>query len=221
MREIARAQAAQKKAREQLKRQRKRERAALKKLRDLKLTKSGRYNPKRKTYYRALFDKFRDVLEGKATVVKPKDAKTYKRQFRVVGDRVVVPRRKGDRVTVKEGKIRVSRKRGRRRETGTVRPVAEVSPGKIYVLPLARQDGIEWHRFKSREDLNAFIYQTSPKIGQTFKNVADYVLEIDDDDIPEDEEESDFFEEALRRQLNRRYRARRKRRKAVKRKRRL
>jgi len=140
--------------------------------------------------------------------------------FRVVGDKVIVPRKKGQRVRVgRKGEIEVARKVGGKMRRGKFKQFADLGgPGKVFLLPFKRGTGIEWMKFDSRAELDKFMLETSPKAGQTYKNYAAYILELE---IEEDTESGEYVdtdkreEAALERQLElqlaRRRRARKRR----------
>ncbi len=161
--------------------------------------------------------RFRAVIEGKAKVLKPKSPKSYRKVFRVVGNKVIVPRRKGERLYVrKDGKIVTQRKIAGQSQTGVYKKLDEITEEKrMYILPLNRgHKGLEFYKFNSKEELEKFVYETSPKVGETFKRYADYVIEVDPGNVPviSEEEgygEKDYFEEILRQKLNARHAARR------------
>ena len=158
--------------------------------------------------------KYADVIAGRAKVLTPKNPKSYKGVFRVVGDKVIVPRRRGQRVKVsKSGEIEVARNVGGKMQRGKFRKLAEITTGKgkVYLLPLARHDGIEWMKFDSLEEMNKFVFETSPKIGATYKNFASYVLEMSAVTYEQHDEGGDideYLDERLLRKIRRRRRAR-------------
>ncbi len=157
--------------------------------------------------------RYADVISGRAKVLKPKNPKSYRRLFKVSGNRVIVPRRKGERVKVgREGYIEVARKIGGRKRTGRYKKISELieGGGKLYFLPLMHGSGIEWYQFGSRDELNKFVFETSPKVGETFKNFASYVLEVSE--LAYDEGGEEYLEEKLDRQIARRLRANKRRR---------
>ena len=154
-----------------------------------------------------------DVIAGRARVLKPAKPRSYKGVFRVVGDKVIVPRKKGQRVRVgRKGEIEVARKIGGKMRRGRFKRIAELAPDKVYILPLARGDGIAWMKFDSRDELNKFVFETSPKIGATYKNFASYILEMDATTYERREEADeleDYLDARLMRQIRKRRAARR------------
>lgn len=158
--------------------------------------------------------RYADVIAGRAVVVKPAKPASYKGQFRVVRGMVIVPRRKGERIRVNaNGEIKVSRKIGRRVLRGGYEKIEQgIGPPGIYFLPLQRQEGVEWHRFGSAEELHNFVFVTSPKIGETFKNWGRYVLRLSErtvDRLEDSGELDETLEEKLFQRLARRRRAKR------------
>ena len=187
------------------------DRAQLKKLKSTGLFKGkiDARKPPSAAQKRAL-KRYADVISGKAAVVKPKNPKSYKGTFKVVGDKVIVPKR-GGRVRVdKEGVIRTTRKiAGKVRQARYSRldriMNGEGKPGAIYVLPLMHGSDIHYYKFNNAEELRQFVFETSPKVGQTFKNWASYVLEVDEAKMDRaiergdvGDEEEYFDEQALR-----------------------
>lgn len=133
--------------------------------------------------------------------------------FRTVGKTVVIPKRKGERFRVtKKGEVKSTQKIGKRkkpvRRTYVPGPVVAGAPSKPdtqYALPLARgHDEIEWMRFGSRQELEQFIFVTSPKIGESYKKWRDFVVEENIDDEHDDE----WLEDQLAKQINRKRRKR-------------
>jgi hypothetical protein len=174
------------------------------------LSKSTNLSKKPTRYQRAQIRKFADVVAGKAKVVRPKAPSTYKNLFRVKGDKVVVPRRKGEKIDVdRRGEIvgkrkvgtRVVRSRFRRVRRGE--DVGALPPRgggpKQYALPFNRGGGeIEWKRFPDMAALRDFMQ------GYDYKNWTDYVVEEDIDEELDDDE----LQERLDRRLGYRKRSR-------------
>lgn len=197
--------------------QAKRDRVALRRLKSTGLFKGkiDARKPPTPAAKRAI-GRYADVLKGRAKVLKPKNPKSYKGTFRVVGDKVIVPRRKGQRVKVgKQGEIEVARKVGGKMRRGRFKRLAELATeDKVFLLPLRRGDGLTWMKFDTRGELDKFVFETSPKVGATYKNYANYILEMDaatydEGGYYEDEGEDNVeLERALELQLARRRRAR-------------
>jgi hypothetical protein len=157
------------------------DRAALKKLRESGLF-TGKIDlrkPPSRGAKRALA-KFADVFSGKAKVVKPADPKAYKGAFRVVGDKVIVPRKKGERVKLDKGEIVVEKKiRGRTRKQRFLdreKVASGAQPLKLnrrYGLPFKRgkrdEYTIRW--FPSKAELQAFMLEYE------YEDWEDYVIE--------------------------------------------
>lgn len=168
-------------------------RLALKKLSQLGLY-SGDLRKKPTKYGLKKIAKFADVLSGKATVVEPKKPERFKDIFEVVGNKVIVPRRKGERITVdkKTREIVSKRKVGKRTviargmqlKRGQQPPKVEYPAS--YAVPLkSKGGGIDWHRFPDRDELIKFMSTYD------FLGWQDYVVEehfgdeLDDDELSE------------------------------------
>lgn len=128
-------------------------------------------------YQRALISKFNDVVSGKAVVVKPRDPKQYP-QFRQRAGAVVVPKRKGERISVDaKGEITGKRKVGRRTVTSKFRHVPKgARPKRVanvqFAIPFNRAGGeIQWQRFPDYDTLAKFME------GYNYKDWPDYVIE--------------------------------------------
>lgn len=167
-------------------------RIALKKLSALGLYK-GDLRKKPTKYGLKRIEHFSDVLKGKATVVTPKSPERFKNIFEVVGDKVIVPRRKGEKITVdKKTREIVSRRkvgnrtveaRGMQIRRGQVPPKTEYSA--TYAVPLKAVGGdINWHRFPDRQMLINFM-STYDFLGWENYVVEERVVEIDDDELSE------------------------------------
>ena len=193
----------------------KKDRSALRKLKSTGLLK-GRIDLRKSpspSQKRAI-KRYADVISGKAKVLKPKNPRRYRKLFKVSGDRVIVPRRKGERVWIgSKGEIKSIRKIGDRKIEGEYKKISDLvstSEQKIYLLPVQRRaNSLWWYKFESREALEQFVFETSPKIGATYKNYGNYVLEMNlgEYNVSSDNE----FEDKLYRQLARRRRARKRR----------
>lgn len=163
-----------------------------------KLSKLGLYKGdlrKRPTRYGLKkISEYRDVLSGKATIVTPKNPERFKNIFTVIGDKVIVPRRKGERISVdkKTREIVSKRKVGKRTVTargmqlkrGQTPPKTEYKAS--YAVPLkSKGGGVDWHRFPERDELIKFMATYD------FLGWQDYVVEesfdnpIDDDELDE------------------------------------
>jgi len=150
----------------------------------------GRKKPSK--YQQSLIAKYKDVVTGKASVVKPKDAKSYKSIFQVVGDKVIVPRRKGEKIRITEkGSIAGERKVGGRKVRTYFKKVkrgetlaADKKPTMYFVPFIRGKDGkgkpiIEWKRFPNLDMLKQFME------GYDYKDWTDYVVkERVDPDAP-------------------------------------
>lgn len=146
---------------------------------------TGKFDARKKITksQRATIRKYADVVTGKATVIKPENPASYKNLFRVKGDKVIVPRRKGEKIKVtKTGKIVGERKVGKRTVRSYFRRVergAEIpkQSGVMYALPFIRgRDAngkpiLDWKRFPTMGMLKSFME------GYDYKDWTDYVLE--------------------------------------------
>lgn len=168
----------------------KQSRIALKKLRDLGLYK-GDLRKKPTKYALSKIAQFDDVLKGKATVVAPKNPGRFKNLFPTVGKLVVVPRRKGERISVdKSGEIVSKRKsgkhiisaRGKSVKRGEKIPKPEPDRYVQYVIPFNSRDGVTWFRFPSWDELQKFM------AGYDYKGWEDYVIEEDVNNEFDDDE---------------------------------
>lgn len=166
-------------------------RVALKRLRELGLyTGDLRKTPTK--YALGKIEKFDAVLKGKASVVKPANPKRFKGIFETVGKTVIVPRRKGERITTdKSGEIVSIRKSGKRiiRARGrTVKRGDEIAKPAAhrnvqYVIPFHGRGGeTNWFRFPTFDELKKFM------AGYDYKDWKDYVIEEDVDNELDDDE---------------------------------
>lgn len=189
-----------------IKKQARTQKSAIKKLRDLGIIRADlrRKNPTPATK-RAL-KKYRDVVEGRAAVLKVKNPKSYKRAagVRVVGKNVIVPRRKGERISIdkKSGRIVHKRKIGKRTTTGQGVVVKNGQrPAKVervaYAIPFAigTSGNVEWFRFPTLEALHNFLTEYEKRHKRSYKNVDQYIVEeklgATRDLYPEDEDEEE------------------------------
>lgn len=171
------------------------EKKALAKLRDLGLIPKFDARKKPTRAQKSAINKFSDVLAGKAAVVKPKNPKDYDKLYRRVGGSVIVPRRKGEKITVnKKGEIAGSRRVGGRVVKSRFRKVPK--DGEIprserrvqYAIPFIRgrdEDGepiLEWQRFPDYDLLKQFM------AGYDYKGWTDYVVEEEIGDELNDDE---------------------------------
>lgn len=141
--------------------------------------------------------KFSDVLTGKATVIAAptkKDAKRYAAKYRTKGDKVVVPRRKGEKLKWNE---KLGEIVGRRKEHGKIitRELPPSGPSEIqrskvsdhvyYTIPFMRGGGEERFTFSNWQDLENFMARDSIR---NYKNWQNYVEIETLEDIKEDME---------------------------------
>lgn len=168
----------------------------LSKLKDLGLYKGDLRKKPAKAADNALRT-FADVLSGKSTVVKPSNPGRFKGIYRTVGKSVIVPKAKGERITIdKTGEIVSKRKVGNRTVTrrGIDLPKGKKIPKPDdsenvrtqYVIPFNASGGeTNWMRFPDWQSLENFM------AGYNYKGWQDYVIEekfgeeIDDDELNE------------------------------------
>lgn len=176
--------------------ERKKQSAALKKLRVAGLYTGKLPRGKPSKYQQSLIKKFDAVIKGKATVVEPKGAKDYRGIYQVSGKKVVVPKGKGEKIKVsKTGNI-VRERKGPRGEkiTGTLRrhklgttPAKPAPQRRVqYAIPFARKVAhnryrLEWHRFPSWESLATFMSEYEKERYPDWKN---FVFEEEISDVP-------------------------------------
>lgn len=135
-------------------------------------------------HQRALIRKFAAVIEGKATVVQPKNPASYKGLFQVKGKKVIVPRHKGEKIRVtKFGNIIGERKLGKRvvrsryRRVNTSADLPKSATRSMYFVPFIRgKDAtgrpiLEWKRFPNLDMLKNFME------GYDYKDWTNYVIE--------------------------------------------
>lgn len=157
------------------------QRAALKKLKRAGLY-TGKVDGRKKLnkYQQQQIAKYADVIAGRAAVLKPKNARNYKRLYRVKGNKVIVPRRKGERLAVKGGEIVSNRKvgktkvRGRLKRVGRGQVPARPEKPVMYAIPfrVRGSDELRWLRFPQWEALKDFMLAY-----ERYKDWEDYVLE--------------------------------------------
>lgn len=165
------------------------DRRALKILKSSGLIKKANLSKKPTSYQRGLINKFSDVISGKAQVVKPADPKSYKSLFRVVGDKVIVPKRKGEKIKVTaKGSIIGERKVSGRTVRSRYRRVksdADLSDKKrtMFFVPFIRgRDAkgkpiLEWKRFPTKELLLNIMGGYESRDKNPYSNWQDYVIE--------------------------------------------
>lgn len=177
-----------------------REKKSLRRLRDLGLYTGKRDLRKAPTrHQKSLIAKYADVLAGRAAVVEPKNPKSYSNLYEHVGKKVIVPRRKGERITVnKKGEITGTRRdaRGKTVRTRYRRtPVGEVpsKPGRRvqYAIPFIRgRDAngravLNWFRFPSWDAMREYMAGSASIRG--YENWPDFVVEEFADEPQSDE----------------------------------
>lgn len=160
--------------------------AQVARLRGLGLVKKGQGKTAKSRI--ALRKKYKDVLAGRATAVKvPKaEAKRFRKKFQTKENIVIVPRQKGERVSVdKSGRITTTRMVAGQRVRRIIYAGGKMPkprPGKkfMYAVPFANGGRV---RFDSMQALAEFM---SPYEQKTFGNWREYV-EIEEVDADEDD----------------------------------
>jgi len=155
----------------------------LKQLRELGLY-AGDLRKRPTKYALRTIAKFDAVLKGNASVVRPVNPNKFKGIFEVKGNAVIVPRRKGEKITVdkKTGEIVSKRKVGGRTITARGKQIKRgeniPKPGKErrvqYAVPFnSRGGGTTWMRFPDWDTLQKFM------AGYDYKGWQEYVVEED------------------------------------------
>lgn len=151
---------------------------------------------------KAAIKKFADVIAGRAAVVSPKNPKSYRERYRVKGNKVVIPRGKGERITTdKAGTIRISGKSPRGRKYKAKIQSIETAPaaGEIYYAPLGANGQMQ--RIGDAADLQRFKIRY-PR----FAKHPEYIVAMDIDEDNEDDDER--LENQLMKQIRRKRRER-------------
>lgn len=187
----------------------KKQRAALKKLKSVGLYsgKLPRMNAvgggRLSSYQQKLVKQFDAVAKGRAKVLTPKHPKDYAKLFTVRGNKVIVPKGKGERVTTnKAGNIVRERKGPRgekikgvfhRRKPAQMPPPPPPERRIQYAIPFARKLGknryrLEWKRFPSYESLASFMktYETEGR----YSDWANFVFEEEISSLPQAERDA-------------------------------
>lgn len=159
--------------------------AQRKKLRELGLI-SKRTNLRKKLTRSQILaiNKYSDVLQGTAKIVKAPDKKSaavFKRIFKVRDEKIIVPVEKGEKPKFDKATGNIVSKRieyGREREKiieAKTPAYDNVPKGKNirYVLPLVRGRRVTRFSFLTWQELENFVYQDT--LGRSFKNWAEYV----------------------------------------------
>jgi len=153
----------------------------LKKLRDLGLY-SGDLRKKPTKYALNTIAKFDAVLKGTATVVRPANPSKFKDIFTVKGGAVIVPKRKGEKISIdkKTGEIVSKRRvgnrtvttRGKQIKRGDKIPKPAPERRVQYAVPFnSRGGGVDWVRFPDWDSLQKFM------AGYDYKGWQEYVVE--------------------------------------------
>jgi hypothetical protein len=161
-------------------------------------------------YQKRVISRFKDVVTGRAAVVKPKNAASYKSLFMVIKDKVIVPRHKGEKIAItKRGVIVTERKIGRRKVRSYFRRIkrGEEIPKslkrKMYFVPFIRgKDAfgkpiLDWKRFPDLAMLKQFME------GYDYKDWTDYVIE-EDINVDEPYTNSEYLTARLNKKIGKR-----------------
>lgn len=131
------------------------------------------------SYQKKLIARYQDVLRGKAQVVSaatPKQAAKFKHSFQVIGDKIVVPRGKGEKIkfSKKTGELRATRTVGGKKITKTMSDgeLAPLLPGQYYVIEFA---GGQRFRTNDFATLQTFMQGYEKKEYKPFKDWRKYV----------------------------------------------
>ncbi len=130
--------------------------------------------------------KYKNVIEGRAKVVRPKNPRTYKNVFKVAGKNVIVPKGKGQRIGIdKAGKITIKRMLGKgkkkRTSSGRMTPAKKVRRPKAgervaYAIPFNSGGRVTWFRFATYDALKKFLAEYESKYRRGYKHADDYIL---------------------------------------------
>lgn len=168
-------------------------RIALKKLRTLGLYTGDLRKAPSKSALKKIKE-FAPVLKGEAVVLQPPNAKKFKGVFKTVGKNIIVPRRKGERISIdkKTGELVSKRKVGKR--TVTARGLHVKRGEKIpqtgkrvqYAIPFnSTGGGVNWIRFPNWTELQKFMAGYDYKGWQNYVVREDVENEFDDDELNE------------------------------------
>lgn len=175
------------------------DRAQLRRLRDSGLY-SGKIDLRRKPSgnVKTALKRYDDVVKGRAKVIKPKSAASYKDIFKVKNGRVIVPKKKGETVGLsKKGDIQITKKVGGKTLKSTF--VKTKKGGEIkrrlrriqYKIPFVRgrhkngKPKIAFMRFPDYDSLKKFMR------GYDYKGWKNFVVE---EEISESQYEQEFLD---------------------------
>ncbi len=164
--------------------------------RSLAILKSkGLYKPakpgvKPTRYAKSLVNKYRDVIEGRAAVVKVSDKQArreYRDAFRVRGDKVVVPTQTVTQ-TVRYSKKDKTIYRYASLEGGSVKykfkalkainnidDLPDLKTGQFYALPFRNGSTIRYENVASKEELRALIAEYAGRVKNPYRQAIKYV----------------------------------------------
>lgn len=162
-------------------------------------------------YQQRIIKKFDAVAKGRATVVTPKNPKDYAKLFTVKGDKVIVPRTKGEKIsTNKHGNITRERKLGRgQKSKGVLKRYKEFkTPEKPepsrrvqYAIPFARKVSkgvyrLEWKRFPNWETLEKYMMGSDSV--RDYDDWQHYVFEEEISELSREERDAALNDAALK-----------------------
>lgn len=148
-------------------------------------------------------DKYKDVISGKAKAVtmSEKHAREIRKLYGLqgAGGTVVVPKKKGERITFAKTKdeITITKKGGRKTVMSPDFKARLVPPGKrlFYTIEFARGSDTERYRFEDHEELIRFMtpYEQKPK--NAWKNWRAYLVldYLDKEEIAEARADGDVI----------------------------
>lgn len=142
---------------------------------------------------RNAIEKFKDVVSGKATVVKTPKAKALGDLYQRKGSAVIVPKKSGEKVTTdKAGNVVITAKRGKRSTRRVIDPdrkpeAVKEKRGNIHALPFKTKAGkIYWMRFGTKSEMVNFVqrYKKSEKEADEWLKfaVTEYIADRDERD---------------------------------------
>lgn len=166
------------------KKQARAQKSAIKKLRDLGIIKADLRRKPTPATKRAL-KKYADVVSGRAAVLKVKNPRVYRKTegVRVAGKNVIVPRRKGEKISIdkKSGRIVHKRKIGGKIVTSKSRVVdggVRIGSRTPIVIPFAvgNSGRVEYFRFATEDALHNFLDEYEKRHRRKYKNRRNYIL---------------------------------------------
>lgn len=121
------------------------------------------------TYQKKLIERYKDVLTGKAKVIdtaSKAQAKGFKASYTVVGDKIIVPVKKGEKISFNQetGELQSTRKFNGKKITKTIADgeLAPLGPGQYYVIPFGGGQRFRTNDIKTLKDF-MYPYEVSSK----------------------------------------------------------